>query len=201
MLNKLLPITIIASSMAFAVSAETKLSTSYLSNNIKISNNTGSVKVSADGYGISIQYEGESGLSTSVGYSSISGSGLTFSTITTSIAYDLINDLDQDLGLGNRFQAGIGYSTTDIKNSNSSTKGDDDGVIAGLRYELALAKDLSMNLNLSGKIDDFVPAYGLGIGYKVGNGKIAAGYAFQEETIGITKFESTGFTIGYTHSF
>ena len=79
MFNKLLPITIIASSMAFAVSAETKLSTSYLSNNVK----TGSQKISADGYDISIQFEYESGLSTSVGYSSISGSGLTLSTITT----------------------------------------------------------------------------------------------------------------------
>jgi hypothetical protein len=58
-----------------------------------------------------------------------------------------------------------------------------------------------MNLNLSGKIDDFVPAYGLGIGYKVGNGKITAGYAFSEDSIGTTKIESTGFTIGYTYSF
>ena len=197
MFNKLLPITIIASSMAFAVSAETKLSTSYLSNNVK----TGSQKISADGYDISIQFEYESGLSTSVGYSSISGSGLTLSTITTIIAYDLINDLDQNAGSGNRLQAGIGYSTADLKASSTSTKLTDDAVIAGLRYELALAKDLSMNLNLSGKIDDFVPAYGLGIGYKVGNGKITAGYAFSEDSIGTTKIESTGFTIGYTHSF
>jgi len=70
-----------------------------------------------------------------------------------------------------------------------------------LGYDLALAKDLSMGLSLSGVIEDFVPTYGVGIGYAVGNGKVSATYAFNEETIGTTKIEVTGFTIGYSYGF
>lgn len=198
MFKILVPVTIIASSVACMANAETKINVSYLSNNIKV----GSLgKISADGYGVGIVFENDTKLSTSFGYSSISEAGLTLSAFTTGLFYELMNDIDLDLGTGSSLEAGIGYSRSELKASSSSATITDGYVIAGLGYDLALAKDLSMGLNLSGVVEDFVPTYGVNIGYDIGNGKISAGYSFNEETIGTTKVEVTGFTIGYSHSF
>ena len=196
MFKKLAALAVIASSTASIANAETKIGVSYISNTFNID---GLVKITGDGFGINIISEGESKLSTSIAYSSISGSGLTLSGFSTIVGYDLINDLDLSTGSGNRLRAGIGYSRAELSGGGLSAT--DDGIIAGLLYDFALSKDVTMDFSLSGLVDDFIPTYGIGIGYNVGNGKVSAGYAFNEQTIGSTKVEVTGFTIGYTIGF
>ena len=198
MFKILVPVTIVASSMPCMANAETKIHATYLSNNVKV----GSLgKISADGYGVGIEFRGDTKLSTSIGYSSISEAGLTLSQFSTQLAYDLLNDLDVTAGTGRRLQADIGYATSELKASSTSATVNDDYFIAGLEYELAIAPNLSMGLGVAGILDDFVPTYGVGIGYAVGNGTVSAKYAFNEETIGTTKIEVTGFTIGYSYGF
>lgn len=196
MFKKLAALAVIVSSTASIANAETKIGVSYISNTVNIS---GFGKLSADGYGINIISEGESKFSTSIGYSSISEQGLTLSVFSSIVGYDLINDLDLNTGSGNRLRAGIGYSR--VETSGLGINDTEGSVIAGLDYDIALSKDITMDLSLSGIVDDFVPTYGIGIGYNVGNGKVSAGYAFNEQTIGSTKVEVTGFTIGYTIGF
>ena len=194
--KKIISATIIATSMACVANAETKIGVSYISNTVNFSSIG---KYTFDGYGISIISEGESKLSTSIGYSSIGGADLTFSQFSTIVGYDLINDLDLSTGSGNRLRAGIGYER--IEASGLGIHDSEGSVVAGLEYDFALSKDITMDFSLSGVVDDFIPTYGIGIGYNVGNGEISAGYGFSEDTIGATKIEESGFTIGYTHGF
>jgi len=198
MFKKLVPLAIIASSVACIANAESNINVSYGSNNVNVSNGG---KISVDGYSIGIVFDNVTKVSSSFGYSSTSGAGLTLTTFTTGLFYELMNDKDLDLGTGSSLEAGIGYTRSELKASSSSATITDGYVIAGLNYDLALAKDLSMGLTLAGVVEDFVPTYGVNIGYDIGDGKISAGYSFNEETIGTTKVEVTGFTIGYSHNF
>ena len=198
MFKKLVPLAIIASSVGCIANAESNINISYGSNNVNVSNGG---KISVDGYSIGIVFDNVTKVSSSFGYSSTSGAGLTLTTFTTGLFYELMNDKDLDLGTGSSLEAGIGYTRSELKASSSSATITDGYVIAGLNYDLALAKDLSMGLSLAGVVEDFVPTYGVNIGYDIGDGKISAGYSFNEETIGTTKVEVTGFTIGYSHNF
>ena len=71
----------------------------------------------------------------------------------------------------------------------------------GLNYDFAVAKKVSINTTFSGVIDDFNPAYGVGIAYSLGGGDLYAGYAFTEDNVAGIKIEDSALNIGYSLNF
>ena len=96
---------------------------------------------------------------------------------------------------GSNLKTVLAYSKSDLGTlSENST-------LLGLGYDFALAKNVSVNATFSGVVDDFNPAYGLGISYSLGGGQLFAGYAFSDDNIAGIKLEQSAFNVGYSLDF
>ena len=96
---------------------------------------------------------------------------------------------------GGNLKAALAYSKTDIGTLSANN------TLIGLKYDFALAKKVSINTTFSGVIDDFNPAYGVGISYSLRGGDLFAGYAFTEDNVAGIKIEDSALNVGYSFNF
>ena len=133
--------------------------------------------------------------SASLSGTTIATGNLDQDTLTLGAGINLTNDLDRQAGTGSNLKAALGYSKTDLGTLSANN------TLIGLNYDFAVAKKVSINTTFSGVIDDFNPAYGVGIAYSLGGGDLHAGYAFSEDNVAGIKIEDSALSIGYSLNF
>ena len=207
-MNKILKLVAISLLASSAANAETKTSLSYISSSSDITYSTAKVAIDMDGYSIGTTvdineqlfltglYQKLSGtLTASISGTTLATGNLDQDTLTFGLGINLINELDREAGTGSNLKTVLAYIKSDLGTlSENST-------LLGLGYDFALAKNVSVNATFSGVVDDFNPAYGLGISYSLGGGQLFAGYAFSDDNIAGIKLEQSAFNVGYSLDF
>ena len=140
-------------------------------------------------------------------YSRLTGNVLTFASTMTGmnviLAYDIFDDLSYQNGSGSRLRAGIGYGSQKLTTKIGSTKYSDTqkGALIGANFDVAVSEDVSISASVTGQLKKFDPTFGVGVGYKVGGGKITASYSTKTDKIGAVKVTTSGFNIGYAFEY
>jgi len=140
-------------------------------------------------------------------YSRLTGNVATFASTMTGMnvifSYDIYDALSYQNGSGSRLRAGIGYGsqklTTKIGGTNYSDT--EKGALIVANFDAAVSENVSIGASVAGQLKNFDPTFGVGVGYKVGGGKITAAYSTNSETIGGVKITASGFNIGYAFEY
>ena len=207
-MKKFLPLTTIGIIAATVANADTKTSLSYVSSSADLTSGSATAALDMDGFalGTSIDiteqffftgsYQKMSGtLSAALSGTTIVSGNLDYDSMTFGVGLNLINDLDRQAGTGSNLRTAIGYIKSDLGTLSSNN------TLVGINYDIALAEKVSMDATFSGVLDDFNPAYGIGVAYSLGNGDLFARYSFTEDNIAGVKYEETGINIGYSLNF
>ena len=207
-MQKLLSLAIMGLVASSAANAESKTSFSVISTSTDYSYSTAKIAVDMTGFAIGTTIDIDEQFFLTGAYSALSGtaslglSGTTIATgnvdqdtLTLGAGINLTNDLDRQAGTGSNLKAALAYSKTDIGTLSANN------TLIGLKYDFALAKKVSINTTFSGVIDDFNPAYGVGISYSLRGGDLFAGYAFTEDNVAGIKIEDSALNVGYSFNF
>ena len=207
-MQKLLSLAVVGLVASSAANAESKTSFSVISTSTDYSYSTAKIAVDMTGFAIGTTIDIDEQFFLTGAYSALSGtaslglSGTTIATgnvdqdtLTLGAGINLTNDLDRQAGTGGNLKAALAYSKTDIGTLSANN------TLIGLKYDFALAKKVSINTTFSGVIDDFNPAYGVGISYSLRGGDLFAGYAFTEDNVAGIKIEDSALNVGYSFNF
>jgi hypothetical protein len=207
-MQKLLSLAVVGLVASSAANAESKTSFSVISTSTDYSYSTAKIAVDMTGFAIGTTIDINEQFFLTGAYSALSGtaslglSGTTIATgnvdqdtLTLGAGINLTNDLDRQAGTGSNLKAALAYSKTDIGTLSANN------TLIGLKYDFALAKKVSINTTFSGVIDDFNPAYGVGISYTLRGGDLFAGYAFTEDNVAGIKIEDSALNVGYSFNF
>ena len=207
-MQKLLSLAVVGLVASSAANAESKTSFSVISTSTDYSYSTAKIAVDMTGFAIGTTIDIDEQFFLTGAYSALSGtaslglSGTTIATgnvdqdtLTLGAGINLTNDLDRQAGTGSNLKAALAYSKTDIGTLSANN------TLIGLKYDFALAKKVSINTTFSGVIDDFNPAYGVGISYSLRGGDLFAGYAFTEDNVAGIKIEDSALNVGYSFNF
>jgi len=207
-MKKLLSLAVAGLVASSAANAESKTSFSVISTSTDYSYSTAKIAVDMTGFAIGTTIDINEQFFLTGAYSALSGtaslglSGTTIATgnvdqdtLTLGAGINLTNDLDRQAGTGGNLKAALAYSKTDIGTLSANN------TLIGLKYDFALAKKVSINTTFSGVIDDFNPAYGVGISYSLRGGDLFAGYAFTEDNVAGIKIEDSALNVGYSFNF
>ena len=208
LMKKILLFTTIGILAGTVANADSKTSLSYVSSSADLTSGSATAALDMDGFalGASIDiteqifltgsYQKMSGtLSAALSGTTIVSGNLDYDSITFGVGLNLINDLDRQAGTGSNLRTAIAYSKSDLGTLSANN------TLVGINYDIALAEKVSMDATFSGVLDDFNPAYGIGVAYSLGNGDLFARYSFTEDTISGIKYEETGISIGYSLNF
>ena len=207
-MQKLLSLAVIGMVVSSSANAESKTSFSYISTSTDLTYSTAKIALDMDGFAIGTTVDISEQFFLTGSYSKLSGtasaslSGTTIATgnldqdtLTLGAGINLTNDLDRQAGTGSNLKTALAYSKTDLGTLSANN------TLIGLNYDFAVAKKVSINTTFSGVIDDFNPAYGVGIAYSLGGGDLHAGYAFSEDNVAGIKIEDSALSIGYSLNF
>ena len=207
-MQKLLPLVMFGLIISSSANAESKTSFSYISTSTDLTYSTAKISLDMDGFAIGTTVDISEQFFLTGTYSKLSGtasaslSGTTIATgnldqdtLTLGAGINLINDLDRQAGTGSNLKTALAYSKTDLGTLSANN------TLIGLNYDFAVAKKVSINTTFSGVIDDFNPAYGVGIAYNLGGGDLYASYAFTEDNVAGIKIEDSALSIGYSLNF
>jgi len=207
-MQKLLPLVMFGLIISSSANAESKTSFSYISTSTDLTYSTAKISLDMDGFAIGTTVDISEQFFLTGTYSKLSGtasaslSGTTIATgnldqdtLTLGAGINLINDLDRQAGTGSNLKTALAYSKTDLGTLSANN------TLIGLNYDFAVAKKVSINTTFSGVIDDFNPAYGVGIAYSLGGGDLYASYAFTEDNVAGIKIEDSALSIGYSLNF
>jgi hypothetical protein len=207
-MQKLLPLVMFGLIISSSANAESKTSFSYISTSTDLTYSIAKISLDMDGFAIGTTVDISEQFFLTGTYSKLSGtasaslSGTTIATgnldqdtLTLGAGINLINDLDRQAGTGSNLKTALAYSKTDLGTLSANN------TLIGLNYDFAVAKKVSINTTFSGVIDDFNPAYGVGIAYSLGGGDLYASYAFTEDNVAGIKIEDSALSIGYSLNF
>ena len=207
-MQKLFPLVMFGLIISSSANAESKTSFSYISTSTDLTYSTAKISLDMDGFAIGTTVDISEQFFLTGTYSKLSGtasaslSGTTIATgnldqdtLTLGAGINLINDLDRQAGTGSNLKTALAYSKTDLGTLSANN------TLIGLNYDFAVAKKVSINTTFSGVIDDFNPAYGVGIAYSLGGGDLYASYAFTEDNVAGIKIEDSALSIGYSLNF
>jgi len=207
-MQKLFPLVMFGLIISSSANAESKTSFSYISTSTDLTYSIAKISLDMDGFAIGTTVDISEQFFLTGTYSKLSGtasaslSGTTIATgnldqdtLTLGAGINLINDLDRQAGTGSNLKTALAYSKTDLGTLSANN------TLIGLNYDFAVAKKVSINTTFSGVIDDFNPAYGVGIAYSLGGGDLYASYAFTEDNVAGIKIEDSALSIGYSLNF
>lgn len=207
-MNKILLLTITGILAGAVANADTKTSLSYVSSNTDLTSGSVTAALDMDGFAIGTSiditeqffltgsYQKMTGtLSAALSGTTIVSGNLDYDSMTFGVGLNLINDLDRKAGTGSNLRTAVGYVKSDLGTLSTNN------TLVGINYDIALAEKVSMDTTFSGVLDDFNPAYGIGVAYSLGNGDLFARYSFTEDNISGVKLEETGINIGYSLNF
>jgi len=209
-MNTLPKIALIATLSISAFQAKADESTNFYYASMDVDLTAGSTTVKAaelTGFGISSSLSLSETTSVIFDYSKLTGNVVTFASTLTGmnviLSYDIHNDLSYANGSGSRLRAGIGYGSQKLTTKIGSTEYSDTqkGALIGANYDVAISDNVSISASVSGQLKNFDPTFGVGAGYKLGDGKITASYSTNSETIGSVKVTVSGFNIGYAFEY
>ena len=204
-MQKLLSLAVIGMVLSSSANAESKTSFSYISTSTDLTYSTAKIALDMDGFAIGTSiditeqffltgsYQKMTGtLSAALSGTTIVSGNLDYDSMTFGVGLNLINDLDRKAGTGSNLRTAVGYVKSDFGTLSANN------TLVGINYDIALAEKVSMDATFSGVLDDFNPAYGIGVAYSLGNGDLFARYSFTEDNIAGVKYEETGINIGYS---
>ena len=207
-MQKLLSLAVIGMVVSSSANAESKTSFSYISTSTDLTYSTAKIALDMDGFAIGTSiditeqffltgsYQKMTGtLSAALSGTTILSGNLDYDSMTFGVGLNLINDLDRKAGTGSNLRTAVGYVKSDLGTLSANN------TLVGINYDIALAEKVSMDATFSGVLDDFNPAYGIGVAYSLGNGDLFARYSFTEDNIAGVKYEETGINIGYSLNF
>ena len=207
-MKKILSLTAIGILAGTVANADTKTSLSYVSSSTDLTSGSVTAALDMDGFAIGTSiditeqffltgsYQKMTGtLSAALSGTTILSGNLDYDSMTFGVGLNLINDLDRKAGTGSNLRTAVGYVKSDLGTLSANN------TLVGINYDIALAEKVSMDATFSGVLDDFNPAYGIGVAYSLGNGDLFERYSFTEDNISGVKLEETGINIGYSLNF
>ena len=207
-MKKILLFTTIGILAGTVANADSKTSLSYVSTSADLTFGSATLALDMDGFEIETiidyyeqffligSYQKLSGtLSAALSGTTIASGNLDYDALKYGVGLNLINDLDRQAGTGSNLRTAILYSKSVLGKVSA------DNTLVVINYDIALAEKVSMDATFSGVLDDFNPAYGVGVKYSLGGGDLFARYAFTEDSFSGIKYEESGISIGYSYNF
>ena len=203
-------IALFVASSFFALNAKADEYTNFYYSSLDIDLTAGSTTVKAadlTGFGVTSSLPLSESMAIAFDYSRLTGNVVTFASTLTRMnvifGYDIYDNLSYQNGSGSRLRAGIGYGSQKLTTKIGSTEysGTEKGALIGANFDVAVSENVSVSASVAGQLKNFDPTFGVGVGYKVGGGKITAAYSTNSETVSGVKITASGFNIGYAFEY
>jgi hypothetical protein len=184
------------------------LTVGYGSLSLDLSDNTGFLGgADFDGVGVNGQVYVSENVSFTLSYSNLDGdiAGIDASIDSSGfgVAFDFLDDMDRDLGVGSRATLRLAASSVDIDVTiNGTTTTDkENATIASLAYTTAVQPGVSVSIGVGGDVDDFNAVFDVGAEFDLGPGFVGLGYSTNEETVDGIKVEQRVLSVRYGYRF
>jgi hypothetical protein len=184
------------------------LTVGYGSYTVDLSDNTGFlVEADFDGVGVNGQVYVSENVSFTLSYASLDGdiAGIDASIDSSGfgVAFDFLDDMDRDLGVGSRATVSLAASSIDLDVTINGTTTTDkqNATIASLAYTTAVQPGVSVSIGVGGDVDDFNAVIDVGAEFDLGPGFVGLGYVSDETTVAGITVEQRILSIGYGYRF